>query len=133
MRTPDLRIDGWTLDNAEDRAVLYPDTFLIPDRGIRVALLPGDYAKLIFRIALENGEAAERMWVVVRKVMGDRYMGLLENTPTQIAENEDLWLGVELPFGPEHIVAVQQGDADSLKLSARAPLKYWPRADPCED
>lgn len=133
MRAPDFFIDGWTLENAEERAALYPETFAIPDLPIRTALTPGDYAKLIFRLALEKGEAVERMWVVVREVVGDRYMGLLENTPTQIAANEDLWLGVEIPFGPEQIIAVQQGDADSLKLSAAAPLKYWPRADTCED
>lgn len=128
MRTPDLIEDGWCLEGAEDYHQLDAETFEIPDERVRRNLRVGDFAKLIFAIAVEDDEDPiyERMWVVVREVAGDRYFGLLDNAP-DIDENDEFWIGTELPFGPEHVIDVQAGDAESGTYAGREPLSRWPR------
>ena len=128
MRAPDMVENGWRLESGEARHQLNPETFEIPDEGVRRALCVGDFAKLIFAIAVEGDEDPiyERMWVVLREVAGDRYFGLLDNEPG-IDENDEFWLGTEVPFGPEHVIDVQAGDAESRAYAARKPLRDWPR------
>lgn len=130
MTEPNFHRDGWELEDAEKLHREYPDTFEVPPRDIRGSLEPGDYAKLIFRIAVENEgrpEAFERMWVIVRELTRDSYFGVLDNEPGEIVENEELWLGTELPFQARHIIDVQPGDKDSMALAAVPPRRPWPR------
>lgn len=131
MRAPTIEDDGWQLLNAEELHLEFPGSFEVPDERIRTALAAGDFAKLLFSIGTtgEEGdqEVVERMWVVVSERVEGRYLGLLDNEPEGIAENDRLWLGVELPFGPEHIIDAQRGDAESLALSKGEPLRRWPR------
>lgn len=128
MRTPDLIEDGWALESGVDYHALHPETFQIPDDAARRSLQVGDFAKLIFAIAVEEDEdpVYDRMWVVIREVAGDRYFGLLDNEP-DIEDNDEFWLGTELPFGPEHVVDVQPGNAESRTYATRPPLRAWPR------
>jgi len=128
MRTPDLHDDGWCLESGLERHLLHPESFEIPDEAVRRGLQPGDFAKLIFVVAVEDEEApiVERMWVVVREVAGDSYFGLLDNEP-DIGENDEFWIGTEVPFGQEHVIDVQPGDAKSRAYAAQPPLKRWPR------
>lgn len=128
MRTPDLDEDGWCLENGVDYHALDSQTFAIPDAATRNALKPGDFAKLIFLIAVEDDEEpiTDRMWVVVREVADGGYFGLLDNEP-DIDENDEFWLGTEVPFGPEHVIEVQAGNTESRAYAARAPLRVWPR------
>lgn len=128
MRAPDLDEDGWALESAVEYHQLEPETFDIPDEASRRGLQPGDFAKLIFVIAVEEDEEpiTDRMWVVVREIVGDTYFGLLDNEP-DIDENDEFWLGTELPFGQEHVIEVQAGNAESREYAARAPLRAWPR------
>ncbi len=129
MRAPDLDEDGWCLASAADYHALDAETFEIPDEQTRSSLKPGDFAKLIFLIAVEEDEEpiTDRMWVVVREAaQGGGYFGLLDNEP-DIDENDEFWLGTELPFGPEHVIEVQAGNAESRDYAARAPLRAWPR------
>jgi hypothetical protein len=56
MRTPDLEKDGCRLHDGEQRNREAPETFLIPDLALRKILQPGDFAKLIFEIAMEGDE-----------------------------------------------------------------------------
>ena len=68
VRTPDLSLDGWCLEDGEQLHREAPKTFFVPDLELRKILQPGDFAKLVFRIALEEAdeiEAVERMWVIV--------------------------------------------------------------------
>jgi uncharacterized protein YegJ (DUF2314 family) len=84
MREPDLERDGWCLDDGEERHREAPATFWIPDAESREELQPGDYAKLIFRIAVDDGDAGasvERMWVIVRERTLGAYLGVLDNDP----------------------------------------------------
>ncbi|OSZ70317.1 hypothetical protein CAP40_05755 [Sphingomonas sp. IBVSS2] len=128
MRTPDLDDDGWCLESGLERHLLHPESFEIPDEATRAGLQPGDFAKLIFVIAVEEDDEpiVERMWVVVREAADGTYFGLLDNEP-EIDENDEFWLGTEVPFGPEHVIEVQAGNAESRDYAARAPLKAWPR------
>lgn len=128
MRGPDLFEDGWALDDGEALNRAYPDTFEIPQVFVREALIPGDLAKLVFRISVASEEtpvAVERMWVIVTERTASGYMGVLDNEPTSITENADFWRGAEVPFEPRHIIAVEAGDADTLAFAARPALIPW--------
>lgn len=130
MREPSWEIDGWELDNGEEYHARSPDTFWLPERAHREALYPGDYAKLIFRIALDDGQdsaSVERMWVLVRERTPWGYFGVLRNEPDGIEENDELWLDTELPFRPEHIIDIQSADEESVDLARQPPRRAWPR------
>ncbi|WP_271146756.1 hypothetical protein [Brevundimonas sp. NIBR10] len=127
---PDLHRDGWSLDDAEVRQKENPQTFHIPDIRIRRALRPGDLAKLIFKLAVDDEaqEAVERMWVVVsERLEAGVYIGLLDNQPSEIAENDVFWLGSELPFEARHVIDADMGDEKTRAWAARGPLSRWPR------
>lgn len=129
MRAPDLFEDGWCLESGVERHLLHPESFPIPDEAVRRGLKIGDFVKLTFLVQVEDDEdpIVERMWVVVREISGDTYFGLLDNEP-EIDENDEFWLGTEIPFGPEHVIEFQGGDAKSVAYAARTPLRSWPRA-----
>ena len=76
-------IDFRLLDGEE---LQRPDTFEIPPRALRHALVPGDLVKLLFEIVDPPDDAppAERMWVKVAQVIADRYVGTLANHPVVI-------------------------------------------------
>ena len=131
LRAPDLARDGWCLEDGEERHRATPATFHIPDLAVRKALQPGDLAKLIFKIAVENDEygAVERMWVIVRERTPAGYVGMLDNKPDSIAENDEFWLGTELPFEFRHIISVRHADEQSVAL-AKAPVPIpWHRSN----
>jgi hypothetical protein len=130
MRAPDFKKDGWCLDDGEERHRAAPKTFLIPDLAVRKLLQPGDYAKLIFEIAVEDDEypSVERMWVIVRERTANGYVGMLDNEPNSIAENDQFWLGTELPFEYRHIISVRPGNEESIAAAkARVPIP-WDRS-----
>ena len=130
MREPSSELDGWDLDNGEEYHAAAPATFWIPPRSERENLQVGDYAKLIFRISLDSEDdpcSVERMWVLVRGRIGDCYFGILDNEPDGIEENEELWLGTELPFRAEHVINIIAADKESVDLARRPPRRAWPR------
>ena len=99
--------DGWTLVSAEIRHEVHPDAFWIPDRTEREGLRAGDAAKLLFDIETREGtrvidRGVDRMWVIVKRRVGDDYIGVLESDPG-IAENLTLCAGTEVLFGAEHV------------------------------
>lgn len=129
---PDLSEDGWCLDNGEMYAAAAPSTFKIPHLDVRQALEPGDLAKLIFRITLDDADGGpgaieeyERMWVIVRERTSFGYLGVLDNKPYSIAENDSLWLGTELPFCAHHIIDVERSDETSRSIARSAPRIAW--------
>jgi hypothetical protein len=131
LRTPDLHRDGWCLEDGEVLRGQAPDTFQIPNLFVRRFLQPRDFAKLVFKISLEgedNRESVERMWVIVRERIEGGYVGILDNNPDTIGENDSLWSGTELPFEPRHIIAAHHGDADSRRLAAEPPPIPWDRS-----
>jgi uncharacterized protein YegJ (DUF2314 family) len=128
MRKPDFEIDGWCLENGETYHAKAPDTFWIPERQKRENLKPGDLAKLIFRISVDNEDddvAVERMWVLVRELVPGGYLGVLDNEPDAIAENDEFWLGTELPFSAQHIIDIQERDEQTVALAQQEPRRRW--------
>ena len=128
MRNPDFDIDGWCLEDAEAYHAEAPDTFWIPERDRREGLEAGDLAKLIFRISVDNADensAVERMWVIVRERRADGYLGVLDNEPDAIAENDEFWLGSELPFSGKHVINIQERDANTIALASKEPRTRW--------
>lgn len=130
MRLPDWEIDGWRLDDGEERHCKSPETFEIPPLEVRILLEPGDFAQLIFVIDLEDeegpAEGTERMWVIVReRAPAGHYVGMLNNRPSLIGENDVLWEGTELAFEPRHIIDALKGNAASLALALKPPPIPW--------
>ena len=128
MREPDFNIDGWCLDDGEAYHAAAPETFWIPDRHRRESLEVGDLAKLIFRISVDNAHenvSVERMWVLVRERTADGYLGVLNNEPDAIAENDEFWLGSELPFFAKHVINIEERDANTIALASNEPRTRW--------
>ena len=128
MRDPDFDIDGWCLEDGEVRHAEAPDTFWIPERSRRESLEAGDLAKLIFRISVDNEDedvSVERMWVLVRERTPNGYLGVLDNEPGAIAENDEYWLGTELPFSAKHVINIEERDANSIALALEEPRTRW--------
>lgn len=128
MREPDFHEDGWCLEDGEERHREAVTTFWIPPLDQREGLQPGDYAKLIFRIAIAGPDepaAVERMWVVVRERLAEGYLGILDNDPDAIEENDELWSGIELPFAARHVIDTRSGTAETSALAAEEPTRRW--------
>ncbi|MEV4932167.1 DUF2314 domain-containing protein [Sphingobium sp. LMA1-1-1.1] len=128
MREPDFQTDGWCLDDGEGYHAAAPETFWIPDRQRRENLKPGDLAKLIFRISVDDGDenvAVERMWVLVRERIDGGYLGILDNEPSAIAENDEFWFGTELPFSPRHVINIEEKDEKTIALACQEPRRRW--------
>lgn len=111
-RFPTIERDGWALVSAEERHALYPDTFHIPDRRARESLSPGDAAQLLFDIETRDGgcvvdRGVDRMWVLVKRRIGDLYFGVLDSDPGR-AEGLVIHQGCEVTFAPEHVVAIDR-------------------------
>ena len=129
-REPSIDEDGWMLRSGEEAHSSAPETFWIPDKTDRENLKIGDYAKLIFEIAVDNDDnpiSVERMWVIVTEVSEFGFFGRLDNEPDAIAENHDFWLGTEVPFESHHVIDIDSGDAKSTTIAQSEFLKRWPR------
>jgi hypothetical protein len=128
MREPDFDIDGWCLEDGEAYHTAAPHTFWIPERQRRESLEVGDLAKLIFRISVDNAAeniSVERMWVLVRERTPDGYLGVLDNEPDAIAENDEFWLGTELPFSAKHVINIDERDANTIAHALEEPRTRW--------
>lgn len=111
-RFPTIERDGWTLLSGETRQALSPDTFQIPDRADRESLSPGDAAQLLFDIETREAgrvvdRGVDRMWVIVKRRIGDLYCGVLDSDPGR-AEELSLRSGSEVTFAPEHVIAIER-------------------------
>lgn len=129
MAEPSFEADGWELDDGEAMHAQAPATFEIPSRDACEGLRPGDFAKLVFRILVDDEDEpveVERMWVIVRERRQGGYFGILDNEPDAIAANDDLGVGTELPFEPRHVIDILSGDSKSIVLAAAAPRRTWP-------
>lgn len=110
LRFASLETDGWVLVSAERRQQDHPDSFRLPNRQERERLAPGDAAKLLFDIETRDcgrvvDRGVDRMWVIVRRRVGDCYVGVLDSDPG-IADDLQLKPGTELVFTPEHVVEI---------------------------
>ncbi|TPJ12145.1 DUF2314 domain-containing protein [Mesorhizobium sp. B2-7-3] len=131
MREPNFDADGWCLDDGEEYHRAAPDTFWCPPREAREGLQPGDLAKLIFRMRIGDPDvsvAVERMWVLVRERIPGGYLGILDNDPGAIEQNEVFWSGVELPFAARHVIDIDERDENTISLAAQEPKRRWPKS-----
>lgn len=139
MRLAALPDDGWELDSAEERHRRNPDSFWIPPAGERASLRRGQGAKLIFLIegVEEDGSVSvqgERMWVVVAGRRDDCYVGILVNESSLVESGEEEYLvvGAEIPFGPEHVIDIDEPPAGyAAEWLAKEPARQWP--PPCDE
>lgn len=102
-------ITQWSLIDGEDRHELNPDTFEIPTLEERANLKEGDYAKLIFRIAMDDtGErdCHERMWAIVQERTSSGYIGTLDNQPGAVDDDHSLQYGSRVAFEPRHVIDI---------------------------
>ncbi len=107
-----LARDGWALDDAEVRLIEGRSAYWLPDRADRIAIAPGDHAKLIFRIApapdTANGEShCEWMWVAVDAVAEGWWHGTLDNDPKEPGRTH---YGMSVWFRPEHVIDILKPD-----------------------
>lgn len=96
---------NYTLDNGEDLHREFPETFYLPTREAREALLPGKIVKVIFRFSIGDEVHVERMWVCVQSRAEGGYIGLLDNDPYC---TKDLQSGASVAFGPEHVIQIYE-------------------------
>ncbi len=96
MRAPDLEKDGWCLHDGEQRSREAPETFLIPNLALQEILQPGDFAKLIFEIAVEGEEypAVERMFYYASRWAVRVGGGVVMLRIIEIEDQNQQWLGV---------------------------------------
>jgi hypothetical protein len=82
-----------------------PRTYSIPRKEQRHHLQVGQLVKLVFLkdSSETNDKRAERMWVIVKKILEDGYCGTLDNDPYFLA---GLKRGDLIDFGPEHVAAI---------------------------
>ncbi len=128
MRNADFDKDGWCLEDGEALHAEAPATFWIPEREDRERLGRGDLVKLVFRIAVDDEAepvSVERMWVLVRERVGGAYLGILDNDPFALVENDELWSGVEIPFEPRHIIDIDPGDEATESKAQEPPKRRW--------
>jgi hypothetical protein len=104
----------WRLRDADPIAAEHPYTFYKPSRELIAKVTTEETVKLIFDFDSEDPEApgAERMWVIVDKVLGDGgFVGRLDNEPRWI---KDLAAGDRVTFWACHIVNTEHDDNDNL-------------------
>lgn len=104
---------SYTIANPRPIAEDEPYTFFLPSENEVLALRPGDLVKLIFQSTPPSPEyAAERMWVRVVRVEGDRLWGALDNEPIDMPQ---------LRAGRE--VAFRRGDVIDLRWGENHPVR----------
>lgn len=86
----------------------FPQTFEIPPLDAHENLQVGDMVKLIFCIDVERIIHRERMWVVVKRLLPEYFIGILDNNP---GCTDEMKSGMEIHFHSDHVVQILPGDA----------------------
>ena len=136
MRIASFEQNGWQLRCAETSHRNHPKSFWIPAELDRTSLKVGQAAKLIFEIEKKLGDGfvleSERMWVLVSKVVGERYLSILDNQPTTTDfkdPEEYLIFGAEVLFEPRHIIDIAEPPKDYVEWQlGQKPERTWPQS-----
>jgi hypothetical protein len=117
----DDRKPSWRLNDAAIIAAENPYTFYKPSADAIALLRPDNLVKLIFAFDSDDpaAPAAERMWVKIARLEGDRFHGVLDNGPRHIF---DLKCGDPVEFAACHII-----DTDIDDPHPDPTARYWPR------
>ncbi len=96
------KMGSWKLTDSEKLAQQYKYTFYKPSREITKNLVVGNIVKLTFEFDSSNSEhpSAERMWVEITEINGEKFKGKLDNHPFYLHE---LYAGDEIIFEHKHI------------------------------
>lgn len=99
----------WWLKDASETQRSYPYTFYRPSQNIIGKLVPGNLVKLIFEFDNPDpqGYSAERMWVKITHIDGNRFKGELDNQP---AELTSLKPGDPVEFEARHVISTDIED-----------------------
>lgn len=90
-----------------------PYTFFLPSENEILALRPGDLAKLVFQsVPASRAYAAERMWVAITRVEGERLWGRLDNQPFDMPQ-----------LRPGREIAFRRGDVIDLRWGENHPVR----------
>jgi hypothetical protein len=135
MRLASLEQDYWELRSAEEAHRQNPASFWIPALTDRQNLQKGQAAKLIFDIEGVNEDGTielqgERIWVIVAERYHDFYIGILDDQPASVEQNDKTYLcfGAEIPFLPEHIIDLAQPPEDYVNWQlSQPPARKWSR------
>ena len=92
-----MHFPKYDLINAEERALLSPDTFEIPPLDVRTSLEVGDFAKVIFSFG-------ERIWIEIDEVVSP---GFYAGVPVTQPVTVDIKIE-EVDFEAKHVIAVQR-------------------------
>jgi len=138
MNYANIAIDFWELRNAENSHSLNPESFWIPELDKRNNLKVGDAAKLIFDIESEDTDTGEivitgeRIYVIISKVIGNQYIGILDSQPVSIEPDSDFYLvfGAEILFGAEHVIDIDRPPEDYIQWQlGQKPEKRWSKQE----
>lgn len=66
--------------------------------------------------------------MLVRERIPDGYLGILDNDPNALEENEEFWRGIELPFAVRHVINIDERDDNTIVLAAQEPQRNWPNS-----
>jgi hypothetical protein len=117
---------GYSLDDPRPIAREAPYTYFLPAEEELTAVGPRDMVQLVFRPD-QPGEkwGAERMWVTVDTVDGDRLEGVLVNEPDDMA---CLSLGARVLFERQHIISIVWAEnRETPPPPWNKPRQYWER------
>jgi uncharacterized protein YegJ (DUF2314 family) len=93
----------YTLEDGEKMHEQSPVNFNLPSLDSRNNLKVGEIVKLVFNIEHSQGYDEERMWVIVEKIDGLKYIGCLDNDPHCTGE---LKAGELVEFSAKHVIAI---------------------------
>lgn len=112
---------SWRLDDAAIIAAENPYTFYKPSAEAIALLRPGNLVKLIFAFESDDPAAphAERMWVKITRIDGERFHGTLDNDPRYIRDLKDT---DPIEFDARHIIQTDVADPHGDPTA-----RYWPR------
>ncbi|MFP7486301.1 DUF2185 domain-containing protein [Priestia filamentosa] len=102
---------SWYLDNVYELNKKSPYTFYVPSVELLDKLKVGDLVKLIFvsNEVKDDGFRAEKMWVHITNIKGNKFVGQLNNEPYHLP----LKMGDEIAFGIENICDTEYIDSNS--------------------
>lgn len=116
----------YEIDDPRPIAFDAPYTYFLPSENEILALAPGDQVKLVFR-SIPPGLKfeAERMWVTITAVDGDRLAGDLDNIPSDMPQ---IRLGDEVSFQRSDVIDITWGDDRADRPPSPPPRReYWDR------
>jgi hypothetical protein len=93
----------YILVSGVERHRISPHRFWIPPQSERESLRPGDHFKLMF--CFPDTLMGERMWVIVKEVRPEYYVGVLNNYPALI---KGIRFGQKVQFHSDHVINIDR-------------------------